>query len=363
MTYYTILSRPAFEEQTALMSKKLLAEWYPQDAIQIAWPHAGTDWARLLPDIEAFYYELVDTLSHQEQVVIAADPGLDRERIQGELARRGANLGNVRWFTVATDNTWARDHGPISVGDGAGIELLDFEFNAWGDKYGSRLDNAINSEIDRLSGYGAPLRKVDFVLEGGSIETDGQGTLLSTTTCLLNPNRNHGMGLAEVEALLRRELGIERFLWLQHGHLAGDDTDAHIDTLARFVDETTIAYVQCTDRADEHYSALAAMESELRGFRQADGKPYRLVPLPLPQAITSAGGERLPATYANFLITNRSILLPVYGDPADQQAVTALAAVSGERSVVPINCRSPIEEFGSLHCLTMQLPEGALLNA
>jgi len=345
------------------MSKKFLAEWHPQDAIQLAWPHAGTDWVRLLADIEAFYYELAGILSHQQQVVIAADPSLDSERIQGELARRGANLGNVRWFIIATDNTWARDHGPISVGDEAGLELLDFEFNAWGDKYGSSLDNMINREIDRQHGYRVPLRHVDFVLEGGSIETDGQGTLLSTTTCLLNPNRNRGMGLAEVEARLRQHLGIERFLWLRHGHLAGDDTDAHIDTLARFVDERTIAYVTCTDRADEHYDPLARMESELQAFRRANGEPYRLVPLPLPSAIISASGKRLPATYANFLITNRNILLPVYGDPADQQAIAALAAVSGERAVVPINCRTPIEEFGSLHCLTMQLPEGALSHA
>ena len=345
------------------MSKRLLAEWYPQDAIQIAWPHAGTDWVRLLPEIEAFYYELVDTLSHQEQVVIAADPSLDSERIQGELSRRGANLGNVRWFTVATDNTWARDHGPIAVGEASAIELLDFEFNAWGDKYGSSLDNAINREIDSQRGYAVPLRHVDFVLEGGSIETDGLGTLLSTTTCLLNPNRNGGLSLAEVERRLRDYLGIEHFLWLEHGHLAGDDTDAHIDTLARFIDERTIVYVQCGDPADEHYSALAAMEGELQSFRRADGEPYRLVPLPLPAAITNDRGDRLPATYANFLITNRSILLPVYGDPEDQRAIAALGAVSGERSVVPVNCRTPIEEFGSLHCLTMQLPQGALANA
>jgi agmatine/peptidylarginine deiminase len=345
------------------MSKRLLAEWYPQDAIQIAWPHAGTDWARLLTDIEAFYYELVDTLSHQQQVVIAADPSLDSDRILGELSMRGANLGNVRWFTVATDNTWARDHGPIGVGNGSGVELLDFQFNAWGDKYGSRLDNAINHTIDRQHGYGVPLHQVDFVLEGGSIETDGLGTLLSTTTCLLNPNRNGGMPLVDVERHLREHLGIERFLWLRHGHLAGDDTDAHIDTLARFVDQRTIAYVQCTDPDDEHHSALSLMETELQAFRQADGEPYRLLPLPLPRAIRNASGDRLPATYANFLITNRSILLPVYGDPADQQAIAALGAVSGERNVVPINCRTPIEEFGSLHCLTMQLPEGALAHA
>ena len=345
------------------MNKRLLAEWYPQDAIQIAWPHAGTDWARLLTDIETFYYELVDILSHQQQVVIAADPSLDSERILGELSLRGANLGNVRWFKVATDNTWARDHGPIAVGEASGIELLDFQFNAWGDKYGSRLDNAINREIDSQHGYGVLLRHVDFVLEGGSIETDGLGTLLSTTTCLLNPNRNGGMPLADVERNLREHLGIERFLWLQHGHLAGDDTDAHIDTLARFVDQHTIAYVQCTDPEDEHYSALSLMETELQAFRQADGTPYRLVPLPLPRPINNASGDRLPATYANFLITNRSILLPVYGDPADQQAIATLGAVSGDRSVVPINCRTPIEEFGSLHCLTMQLPEGALANA
>jgi len=345
------------------MKRTFLAEWHPQDAIQIAWPHAGTDWIRLLADIEAFYYELVDVLSHQQQVVIAADPSLDSQRIQGELARRGANLGNVRWFEVPTDNTWARDHGPIGVGDANGVELLDFEFNAWGDKYGSCRDNAINRQIQQQGGYAVPLRQVDFVLEGGSIETDGLGTLLSTTHCLLNPNRNGGMGLAEVEARLRRELGVERFLWLNHGHLAGDDTDAHIDTLARFVDPDTIAYVQCNDRDEEHYPALAQMEAELQAFRRADGTPYRLVPLPLPQPVVNASGQRLPATYANFLITNRSILVPIYGDLADQEALAALTAVSGERSVVPINCRTPIEEFGSLHCLTMQLPEGALAHA
>jgi agmatine/peptidylarginine deiminase len=190
----------------------------------------------------------------------------------------------VRWFVVATDNTWARDHGPISVGDASGIELLDFEFNAWGDKYGSSLDNAINREISRQGGFRAPLRHVDFVLEGGSIETDGRGTLLSTTTCLLNPNRNRGLELAEVEARLRQHLGIERFLWLRHGHLAGDDTDAHIDTLARFVNEHTIAYVQCTDTADEHYAALALMESEYR---------YR-APSPAPAA--SAFPRRTPTS-------------------------------------------------------------------
>ncbi len=360
---FTLSSPAALDGDKTTMSKKMLAEWYPQDAIQIAWPHAGTDWVRLLAEIEAFYYELVETLSHQQQVVIAADPSLDSQRIQRELAQRGANLGNVRWFEVATDNTWARDHGPIAIGDGSGIELLDFQFNAWGDKYGSSHDNAINSNINRQQGYGAPLRTVDFVLEGGSIETDGLGTLLSTTTCLLNPNRNKGMSLSEVEQQLRQHLGVDRFLWLEHGHLAGDDTDAHIDTLARFVDAGTIAYVQCTDDSDEHYPSLSQMEAELTTFRQANGEPYRLVPLPLPQAITSATGERLPATYANFLMTNRSILMPVYDDPADQAALAAIAAVSGERSVVPVNCRVPIEEFGSLHCLTMQLPKGALTHA
>jgi agmatine/peptidylarginine deiminase len=345
------------------MSKRFLAEWYPQDAIQIAWPHAGTDWVRLLAQIEGFYFELVNALSRQQQVVIAVDPRLDSERILRELTGRGAVIGNVHCYSVATDNTWARDHGPLTIGDDHGIELLDFQFNAWGDKYHSSLDNAINSGIAGQHGYGAPLRQVDFVLEGGSIETDGRGTLLSTTTCLLNPNRNQGMTLPAVEAHLREHLGVERFLWLKHGHLAGDDTDAHIDTLARFVDAGTIAYVQCTDAADEHFEALAQMEAELKGFRQANGEPYRLVPLPLPGAIRNTNGDRLPATYANFLITNRSIFMPVYGDPADEQATAAIAQVAGQRNVVPINCRIPIEEFGSLHCLTMQLPKGALPHA
>ncbi|MCB1855200.1 MAG: agmatine deiminase family protein [Halieaceae bacterium] len=345
------------------MSKRFLPEWYPQSAIQLAWPHAGTDWQRLLPQIEGFYHNLVDILSHQQQVVIAGDPRLDRERILAKLGERGANLGNLRWFTVPTNNTWARDHAPLALGDQQGIELLDFQFNGWGGKYPCDLDNHINRGIDAQGGYGAPLRQVNFVLEGGSVETDGAGTLLSTTTCLLNPNRNGDAGRAHIEASLRQHLGVQRFLWLQNGHLVGDDTDSHIDTLARFVDAGTIAYVQCSDRDDEHYPALAAMEAEIMGLRQADGRPYRLVALPMPAAIHSAEGQRLPATYANFLITNHSILLPVYGDHADQRAIDALAAVSGARRVVPVDCRVPIEEFGSLHCLTMQLPEGALAHA
>lgn len=201
----------------------------------------------------------------------------------------------------------------------------------------------------------------NLVLEGGGIETDGEGTLLTTEACLLNPNRNPTLSRAEVEAQLGEDFGVDRVLWLANGHLEGDDTDSHIDTLARFCNPTTIAYVRCDDSNDPHYEALAAMEQELQAFRQRNGDPYRLIPLPWPQAcFDPEDGHRLPATYANFLIINQAVLVPTYGDPADATALSALAVAFPEHTLIPIECVSVIRQHGSLHCLTMQLPQGSL---
>jgi agmatine/peptidylarginine deiminase len=204
------------------------------------------------------------------------------------------------------------------------------------------------------------MQSFKLVLEGGSIEVDGEGTLLTTESCLLNPNRNHGLNRAQIETELRRLLGVDRILWLKQGAIDGDDTDGHIDTLARFCDAGTIAYQACNDHNDPHYSGLRSMAAELKTLRRKDGTPYKLVPLPWPQAIHDHTGRRLPATYANFLIINGAVLAPTYNDPADDVALAALRPAFPGREIVPVMCRPLIYQYGSLHCVSMQLPEGVI---
>ena len=269
--------------------------------------------------------------------------------------------GRVITVPAPANDTWARDHGPITVDTADGPALLDFRFNAWGDKFPWEKDDALNRHLANAGVFGKhPLQPVDFVLEGGSIESDGAGTLLTTSECLLTPSRNPSMDRTAIEQLLEEVLGVDRILWLNHGYLAGDDTDSHIDTLARFCAPDHICYVTCPDVADEHYSALAAMEEELQEFRQADGTPYRLTPLPWPDPIYDEDGERLPATYANFLIINGAVLLPVYDVPQDEEAVRIMAGIFPDREIIPIDCRPLIYQHGSLHCVTMQIPAGVV---
>jgi agmatine deiminase len=199
------------------------------------------------------------------------------------------------------------------------------------------------------------LQTIDFVLEGGSIESDGMGTILTTSECLCNHNRNGGLSKDVIETKLTEYLGAKRVLWLDHGYLAGDDTDSHIDTLARFVNPTTIAYVQCKDESDEHYEALLAMEKQLTTFETTDGKPYTLVPLPMVSAIIDDEGNRLGATYANFLITNHALLYPTYGVKEDEPAKECFKSLFPALEIIPINCTRLIEQGGSLHCSTMQV--------
>jgi agmatine/peptidylarginine deiminase len=239
--------------------------------------------------------------------------------------------------------------------------LHDFTFDGWGGKYPAALDNRVSRSLFD----GGIFDNVEFlqqqlVLEGGSIDTDGRGSLLSTTRCLLESGRNPGYDRTRLEACLRELLGVERVLWLRHGELAGDDTDAHVDMLARFCSPGTIAYSSCNDPQDEHFAPLAAMERELQAFRTREGRPYELVPLPLPRPVLDESGRRLPASYANFLIINGAVLVPVYADPADAVALAALAGCFPGRRVEPLNCLPLIQQNGSLHCATMQLPMGVL---
>jgi agmatine deiminase len=292
-----------------------------------------------------------------ETVLIACHDESVRRQVEGQL--RSANIppDRTRLWVASANDTWARDHGPISVLCQGEATLLDFDFNGWGGKFAYELDNQITRRLHAQGAFGdTPIEHVDLILEGGSIEVDGSGTLLTTAQCLLTPTRNPRLSRQQLEQQLSELLGITRFLWLQHGYLAGDDTDSHIDTLARLCDPDTIAYVSCTDPQDEHYKELKAMEAELQSFRTARGSPYRLVPLPWPTAKYDTDGVRLPATYANFLIINNAVLVPTYRDPADDEALRTLQTCFPDREVVGIDCLPLIAQHGSLHCVTMQLP-------
>ena len=340
------------------MKIRLPAEWEPQSGILLAWPHAATDWADLLVDAESVYIHVIEVITRFQLCVIACpEPDSVRERLE----TAGIPLERVRLYPVVTNDTWARDFGPITVYEGSRPLLLDFGFNGWGLKFASYLDNQATRLLHAAGAFGSVDRRtIGLILEGGSIESDGEGTVLTTSECLLNPNRNPHLNRAGIEQQLQALLGAEQILWLENGCLAGDDTDSHIDTLARLCPDHTILYQACTDAADEHFPALAAMEEELQRFRTCDGAPYRLLPLPWPHAC-HADGHRLPATYANFLVINGAVLVPTYNDPHDQDAVNIIARAFPGREVVGIDCSTLIRQHGSLHCITMQIPQGVPL--
>ena len=336
-------------------------EWAPQSGVMLTWPHTHGDWAGRLASVETVFVAIAQAVSRRERVVISCYDNAHREHVENRLRAAGVELTRIVLRVVASNDTWARDHGPITVLCQNEPTLLDFGFNGWGGKYPHELDDIITRRLHETDAFGhTPLQRVDLVLEGGSIEVDGSGTLLTTTRCLLAPTRNPKLRRERLEATLKELLGVNRILWLQHGYLAGDDTDSHIDTLARFCDAHTIAYVACDDPADEHYAELTAMEQELKQFRAADGAPYRLAPLPWPRAKYNEDNERLPATYANFLIINGAVLVPTYDDPADAVALARLKDCFPDREMVAIDCLPLIYQYGSLHCVTMQIPVGVL---
>lgn len=339
----------------------LPSEWTTQSGILLAWPRPDSDWGEDLAVVEPVFAAIASRISHHEKVVVTcADTG-HRARVMALIEKARGRLSRISFPLAPSNDVWARDHGPITVIESGRPLLLDFRFNGWGGKYASDLDNRLTRTLHMEGVFGAtPLRGIDFVLEGGSIDSDGLGTLLTTTRCLLAPTRNPGKSRTQIEARLRESLGVERVLWLEHGYLAGDDTDSHVDMLARFCDERTIAYTACDDAGDEHYDELRRMARELAALRTADDRPYRLVPLPLPHPKRNRDGDRLPASYANFLIINGAVLAPVYSDPADEIALDRLRACFPDREIIDIPCLPLITQSGSLHCATMQLPAGVL---
>jgi agmatine deiminase len=337
-------------------------EWSPQSGVMIAWPHAHSDWQDILPDVEPVYTQLAQHIARREKLLIVCWNDAHATHVNNLLLEADVNPQQILLHKVHSNDTWTRDYGPLTVLEQGKPRLLDFIFNGWGNKFSAPLDNQVTRQLHAAGAFAeTPLSTIDLVLEGGSIEVDGQGSLLTTENCLLAPTRNSTLNRDQIETQLRAWFGVERVLWLRHGHLIGDDTDSHIDTLARFCDPHTIAYVACDDPGDEHYPDLRHMETELRDMRDCRGQAYRLVPLPWPAAkYDAADGRRLAASYANFLIINGAVLVPTYGDAADDEALHRLQPCFPGRDIIGVPCLPLIRQNGSLHCITMQLPAGVL---
>jgi agmatine/peptidylarginine deiminase len=339
---------------TKTTKRRMMAEWEPQSMVQLTWPHKDTDWAPILSEITAVYEEMAREIAKREPLLIVAPKGLPVPQ-----------AFNIQRSMFTSNDTWARDHGFITVeetsalsqnpepieGQPSSLVLLDFCFNGWGKKFEAAFDNAINRHLyDQGLVRGTYEDHLDFVLEGGSIESDGKGTVFTTTCCLMAPHRNQPLTQAQIEDRLKQHLGAERVVWINHGSLIGDDTDGHIDTLVRICPDDTLLYIG----GDADHPDLLAMEEELRTLRALDGRPYRLLRLPLPRPIHD-GDDRLPATYANYLVINGAVLVPTYAQPdLDAEALRTIALAYPDREIVPIDCRPVIRQHGSLHCCTMQ---------
>lgn len=323
----------------------------------MTWPHSESDWEPFLPVVEPVFAALAAAIAKSERLLITVHNEQVASRALNYLTQAGVAPAQYQLVLVCSDDIWTRDYGPITIIENGNPILLDFRFNGWGAKYSATQDDALNKTLHSAGIFGnTPLQRINLVLEGGSIDGDGQGTLLTTESCLLTPTRNPELDQKSWEAELHAHFGIERVLWLRHGSIIGDDTDGHIDTLARFCSPELIAYQSCNDPNDDNFLDLQEMAAELINLQQMNGAPYRLAPLPWPRPHYAADGRRLPATYANFLIINNAVLVPQYNDPADQDTLAILQKCFPGREIIGINCAPLILQNGSLHCVTMQLP-------
>jgi agmatine/peptidylarginine deiminase len=341
------------------MSSRLPAEWEQQGAVLLSWPHKETDWAYMLDEVTNCYIEIAKAITSQARLIVVS-PECDYVK---ELLSRHISLDDVMFVPCDTNDTWARDFGAITTINNDGEwEINDFQFNGWGLKFAANYDNLITrAMVDAKVLNGKYKNHLGFTLEGGSIESDGKGLLLTTSECLLSPNRNGDLSRAQIEQYLCNSFGVSKVLWLDYGALMGDDTDSHIDTLARLCPHDTIMYVGCNDENDPHFEELLKMKAQLMTFSTLSGNPFNLVELPLPDPIYDEDGLRLPATYANFLILNNAVLMPIYGQPQNDKLAEQLMKIAfPEYEIITIDCNALIKQHGSLHCVTMQFPQNIL---
>nr|WP_277016259.1 agmatine deiminase family protein [Prevotella corporis] len=347
---------------------RLPAEWERQSGIMLIWPHEETDWEPCLKEITETYLQLAETITRYENLLIVARHVEDVRTLLG--SRLTSNqIKKVVFRQCDNNDTWARDVAPLTLvpsGPTYGLSvhhhLYDFCFNGWGEKFRADKDNCINRELYFAGTFNGALENhKDFVLEGGSIETDGKQTLFTTTACLTAPHRNQPLSKDDIEQrLLLLFPSIERVVWIDHGELMGDDTDGHIDTILRCGPNNALLYISCDDIADPHYNDLKALDEQARRLLTMEGQPYRLFQLPLPTPVYDEG-ERLPATYANFVILNGAVIVPTYNQSSkDEQAMRVIGEAFSGYDIIGIDASTVVRQHGSLHCLTMQFPEGCL---
>lgn len=342
-------------EQINTKMRTFLPEWAPQDAILMAFPTKYTDWEYIIDDARDQYARIIRAFTDEKVKVVL----LCHDRSEAEKTLENCDLNLVTFIECEYNDTWTRDYGPISIIKNDRLRALDFGFNGWGLKFASDKDNLVNLNLSNISVLlpGSYRNERDFVLEGGSVETDGEGTILTTTRCLCSPNRNGGLSKKEAESQLQHRLGADHVLFLDHGALEGDDTDSHIDTLARIAPGNIIMFTGCRNIDDSQFEELLKMRAQLTLFRNAEGEPFNLIELPLPDPIYDEDGCRLPATYANYLITDNVIFVPTYKQPAnDMLAMQTIKIAFPDHKIVGVDCTTLIKQHGSLHCATMQIP-------
>lgn len=312
---------------------KTIAEWSEQEYLILALPHENTDWKAYLDEIRNSYIELVKIASKYQKVLLVAPNESDFKAFK--------DMKNLEFFICETNDTWIRDYGAIDILKDGKLSSLNFIFNAWGDKFQSKLDNEVNEKLFKAK-FKTRLENIDLILEGGSVEFNGQGTMLTTTKCLLNDNRNK-LPKEFLDKKLKELFNLNRIIWLENGFIKGDDTDSHIDTLARFIDENTVAISSCTDEQDEHYAELLAMKKELLK------EDFKLLELPLPSA-KFYEGKKLAATYANFIFINNALIVPTYNDKNDELVLQKLQKALPDKDVIGLDALVFVRQNGSLHC-------------
>lgn len=328
------------------MSKRFIAEFKEQSFTQIIFPHAKSDWADYLEEAEDTFIDIINAITEFQKCLVVCD---DVARVSALFAPHK----NLNFVEYQTNDTWARDCSVLCVEEDGKIHLADYIFTGWGGKFDAALDNGMSKAIS--AHYSAQMKSYDFILEGGGVESNDKGVILTTSECLLNPNRNKHMNKDQITEFLKTTLGATEVIYLNNGYLAGDDTDSHIDTLARFIDEKRIMYVQCNNKNDEHYEALKKMEDELKALEKSHG--FELIELPMTSELWY-DDERLPATYANFLFVNGGVIVPTYGVDEDAKALEIFAKAMPDREVIGVDCSVLVRQHGSLHCVTMNFAKG-----